>query len=57
MFMNEKRLQIAFKGKGKRICKLCGTPRGMIRKYGLYICRRCFREVGERIGFKKFGGQ
>ncbi len=55
--MNEKRLQIAFKGKGKRICKLCGTPRGMIRKYGLYICRRCFREVGERIGFKKFGGQ
>jgi len=54
--MDEKRLMIAFKGKGKRVCKLCGTSRGMIKKYGLRICRRCFREVGEKIGFRKLGG-
>ncbi len=43
-----------FKGRGKRKCRICGTARGMIRSYGLRICRRCFREVGERIGFRKY---
>lgn len=45
------------KGKGKRVCRFCGTSRGIIRKYGLFVCRRCFREVGERLGFFKFGGE
>lgn len=45
-----------FKGKAKRICRNCGNARGLIRKYGLYVCRRCFREVGERLGFRKYGG-
>ncbi len=26
---------------------------GLIRKYGLMLCRRCFRELGEEIGFMK----
>ncbi|RLJ03398.1 MAG: hypothetical protein DRP11_00775 [Candidatus Aenigmatarchaeota archaeon] len=26
----------------------------MIRKYGLYYCRQCFREIAEKIGFKKY---
>ncbi len=51
-----KKLSVRYKGKGKRKCRLCDTSRGVIRKYGLYICRRCFREVGEKIGFRKFGG-
>ena len=50
-----KRLAIKMRGKGARKCKLCGTARGLIRKYDLNICRRCFREVGESIGFRKFG--
>ncbi|MFH1221557.1 MAG: 30S ribosomal protein S14 [Candidatus Micrarchaeota archaeon] len=45
-----------FKGKAKRICRNCGTARGLIRKYNLYICRRCFREMGTDLGFKKYGG-
>ena len=49
------KIELRFKGKGGRKCRLCGTARGLIRKYGLYICRRCFREVGENIGFRKFG--
>ncbi len=35
------------------VCSVCKTNRGMIHKYGLNICRRCFREVAEKIGFKK----
>jgi ribosomal protein S14 len=45
-----------YKGKGTRVCRNCGTSRGLIRKYGLNICRRCFREMGEALGFRKYGG-
>lgn len=48
-------LEEKFKGKGTRKCKICATARGLIRKYDLYVCRRCFREVGEKIGFRKYG--
>ncbi|MFH1403905.1 MAG: 30S ribosomal protein S14 [Candidatus Altiarchaeota archaeon] len=34
-------------------CTVCGANRGLIHKYGLHICRRCFREDAESIGFKK----
>ncbi|MEM4389831.1 MAG: 30S ribosomal protein S14 [Candidatus Micrarchaeia archaeon] len=49
-----KRLLTRFKGKGLRMCRFCGTARGIIRSYGLRICRRCFREVAEQLGFRKF---
>ena len=45
-----------YKGRGKRLCRNCGGTRALIRKYGLYICRRCFREVAESLGFRKYGG-
>jgi ribosomal protein S14 len=35
-------------------CLVCGTNRGVIHKYGLNICRRCFREDALSIGFKKY---
>jgi ribosomal protein S14 len=40
--------------KRHRECRICGGRAGLIRKYGLHICRRCFKDVAERIGFKKF---
>ena len=40
-------------GKGGRQCRRCHGQRGLIRKYGLDLCRRCFREKAEEIGFKK----
>ncbi|MBS3068318.1 30S ribosomal protein S14 [Candidatus Micrarchaeota archaeon] len=49
-------LESKFKGKGNRLCRNCGNARGLIRKYSLNICRRCFREIGESIGFRKYGG-
>jgi small subunit ribosomal protein S14 len=34
-------------------CRFCGTQKGLIRKYNLYICRRCFNDHAEELGFKK----
>ncbi len=42
-----------YKGRGLRKCRICGTSRGLIRSYGLYVCRRCFRDIAEDMGFKK----
>ncbi len=44
-----------YKGKGTRVCKNCGNSRGLIRKYDIGVCRRCFREIGEYLGFRKYG--
>ncbi|KAG0649030.1 40S ribosomal S29 [Hyphodiscus hymeniophilus] len=42
-------------GKGARACRVCTHKAGLIRKYGLNICRQCFREKASDIGFvKKF---
>lgn len=35
-------------------CTRCGRFRGHIGKYGLHLCRHCFREVALSIGFKKY---
>ncbi len=43
-----------FQGKGLRKCRFCGSARALIRSYGMKICRRCFREVAEEIGFRKY---
>ncbi|MFA6649833.1 MAG: 30S ribosomal protein S14 [archaeon] len=40
--------------KRSRVCKFCGTQRGLIRKYNLYICRRCFNDYAAELGFKKY---
>ncbi len=44
-----------FRGKGARKCRLCGSSRGLIRSHGLILCRRDFREVAAKLGFKKYG--
>ena len=41
-------------GKGVISCSQCGSHRGMIRKYGIGLCRRCFRETAPQIGWKKY---
>ncbi|OMH84630.1 40S ribosomal protein S29 [Zancudomyces culisetae] len=40
-------------GKGSRQCRVCAHRMGLIRKYGLNICRQCFRENASAIGFTK----
>ena len=42
-------------GIGIRPCQRCGhVGPGIIRKYGLNLCRQCFREVAAKLGFKKY---
>ena len=41
-------------GLALRRCQNCGRIRGHINKYGLHLCRQCFREIAVKIGFKKF---
>ena len=41
-------------GKTKQKCIFSGTTRGVIRKYGINICRRYFKENSKKIGFKRF---
>ncbi len=35
-------------------CYRCGRYGGHISKYGLGICRCCFREIATKIGFHKY---
>ncbi|MBS3169100.1 30S ribosomal protein S14 [Candidatus Woesearchaeota archaeon] len=37
-----------------RKCKNCGRDGGHINKYGLHLCRQCFREMALNLGFKKY---
>lgn len=47
-------LKPKYKTKFRNRCKICGRPRGYMRKFG--ICRICFRELvnkGEIPGIRK----
>ena len=37
-----------------RKCENCGRFGAHIKSYGLNLCRHCFREVAEDIGFNKY---
>ncbi|MDO8537251.1 MAG: 30S ribosomal protein S14 [archaeon] len=40
--------------KRKVKCRRCGNNAGLIRKYHIYLCRRCFKDVAEKIGWRKY---
>ncbi|MCL5787249.1 MAG: 30S ribosomal protein S14 [Candidatus Thermoplasmatota archaeon] len=35
-------------------CLRCGRKRGLVRRYGIRLCRQCFREHAPEIGFRKY---
>lgn len=41
-------------GKAQKKCSRCGRISGHIGKYGMNLCRQCFREIASDIGFKKY---
>lgn len=41
-------------GRTLKKCLKCGRSEGHISKYGLSLCRTCFREAATKIGFKKY---
>ena len=40
-------------GIAARKCEKCGRYGAHISQYGLHLCRQCFREMAEELGFKK----
>ncbi len=41
-------------GIAKQKCVRCGRFGAHLNQYGLHLCRHCFREIAEKIGFKKY---
>jgi small subunit ribosomal protein S14 len=41
-------------GRGANLCRRCGRKNGLVRKYGIYLCRQCFREIAPEMGFEKY---
>ena len=41
-------------GIARRKCERCGRFGAHIKQYGLNLCRQCFREIAQNIGFKKY---
>jgi small subunit ribosomal protein S14 len=41
-------------GIASKKCARCGRYGAHISKYNLNLCRQCFREIAEQIGFKKY---
>jgi small subunit ribosomal protein S14 len=35
-------------------CKTCGRTGAHISKYGIHLCRHCFRDNALKLGFKKY---
>jgi len=41
-------------GIAKKKCEKCGRYGAMVGQYGINLCRHCFREIAEDLGFKKY---
>lgn len=41
-------------GEALHKCKHCGRTGAHISKYGLHLCRQCFRDHATKLGFKKY---
>ena len=41
-------------GIASKKCERCSRLGAHISSYGLNLCRQCFREIAEEIGFKKY---
>lgn len=35
-------------------CENCGRFGALVNQYGINLCRHCFREMAEDLGFKKY---
>lgn len=35
-------------------CERCGRMRAIVRRFGLHMCRQCFRDAAATMGFKKY---
>lgn len=41
-------------GIASKRCERCGRYGAQVSQYGINLCRHCFREIAEKLGFKKY---
>lgn len=41
-------------GEPGKYCEICGRNRGLIRRYGITLCRQCFKSKAKELGFEKY---
>ena len=41
-------------GIAKKRCENCGRFGARVNQYGINLCRHCFREMAEGLGFQKY---
>ncbi|MEM4181679.1 MAG: 30S ribosomal protein S14 [Candidatus Pacearchaeota archaeon] len=41
-------------GTSVKKCENCGRIGAHVGQYGINLCRQCFRQLAEKIGFKKY---
>ena len=41
-------------GIAARKCERCGRFGAHLKQYNINLCRHCFREIAEEIGFRKY---
>ncbi|MDD5192321.1 MAG: 30S ribosomal protein S14 [Candidatus Nanoarchaeia archaeon] len=52
--MKHNKPKVRTTGIATKKCERCGRFGAMINRYGINLCRHCFREIAEDIGFKKY---
>ncbi len=53
-FIKHNKPKIRTSGIAKQKCKRCGRFGAHLNQYSLHLCRHCFREIAEEIGFNKY---
>ncbi len=53
-FMKFNKPKVRTTGVARKKCERCGRFGAHLSQYNLNLCRQCFREIAEEIGFKKY---
>lgn len=53
-FIRHNKPKIRKTGIASRKCERCGRFGAHLNQYNLKLCRQCFREIAEEIGFNKY---
>jgi small subunit ribosomal protein S14 len=53
-FLKHSKPKVRTSGIASQKCKRCGRFGAHLNQYDLHLCRHCFREIAEDIGFKKY---
>ena len=53
-FLKHNRPKVRTTGIAKNKCERCGRFGAHLNQYNLNLCRQCFREIAEEIGFEKY---